>query len=136
MWKLKIHRARKQPGSKTMKYLCLVYFEPATMAALSHSEGATLTHDCIAYDNELTRAGHYIISSPLEPTTAARSIRVRRGKAIKTDGPFAETKEVLGGFVLIDASNMDEAVDLAEKIPMARHGTIEVRPTMPIGSNR
>jgi hypothetical protein len=119
-----------------MKYLCLVYFEPATMAALSPSEGAILNRDCIAYDDELTRRGHYIVSSPLEPTTAARTIRVRRGKAITTDGPFAETKEVLGGFILINASTMDEAVDLAAKIPMAKHGTIEVRPTMKIGANR
>ena len=119
-----------------MKYLCLVYLEPATMAALSPTEGATLDRDSIAYDQELTRTGHYITSDALEPTTAARSVRVRRGKAIKTNGPFAETTEVLGGFILINASNMDEAVEIATKIPMAKHGTIEVRPTMPIGPNR
>jgi hypothetical protein len=118
-----------------MKYLCLVYLEPATMAALSPSEGATLNRDSIAYDKELTRTGHYIVSDALKPTTTARTVRVRHGKAIKTDGPFAETKEVLGGFILINASSMDEAVDLAAKIPMAKYGTIEVRPIMTIGAN-
>ena len=118
-----------------MKYLCLVYLEPATMAALSPSEGATLTQDCIAYDKDLARRGHYIVSDALEPTTTARSVRVRRGKAITTDGPFAETKEVLGGFILINASSMDEAIDIAAKIPMAKHGTIEVRPIMTITAN-
>jgi hypothetical protein len=118
-----------------MKYLCLVYFEPATMAALSPSEGATLDRDSIAYDKDLARAGHYIVSDALKPTTSARTVRVRRGKTIKTDGPFAETKEVLGGFILINASSMDEAVDLAAKIPTAKHGAIEVRPIMQITAN-
>ena len=119
-----------------MKFLCLVYLEPATMAALSPTEGATLDRDSIAYDKELTGTGHYIVSDALQPTTTARTVRVRRGKTIKTDGPFAETKEVLGGFILINASNMDEAVALAEKIPMAKHGTIEVRPIMKITPDR
>lgn len=115
-----------------MKFLCLVYVEPAAMTALSPSELATLDHDSIAYDKELTASGHYIVSDALKPTTTARTVRVRRGKAITTDGPFAETKEVLGGFILINASNMDEAVNLAAKIPMAKHGTIEVRPIVTI----
>ncbi len=118
-----------------MKYLCLVYVEPQVIPSLSNTEKATLDRDSIAYDQELTRTGHYIVSDALEPTTTARTVRVRRGKAITTDGPFAETKEVLGGFILINAANMDEAVTLAEKIPMAKHGTIEVRPTMTITAN-
>jgi hypothetical protein len=122
-------------GAKTMKYLCLVYVEPQAIPSLSDTEKAILNRDSIAYDQELTRTGHYIVSNALEPTTTARTIRVRRGKAITTDGPFAETKEVLGGFILINASNMDEAVEIAKKIPMAKHGTIEVRPIFKITTN-
>jgi len=137
MYKLKIHTdTANNQGAKTMKYLCLVYVEPDAIPALSPTEKATLDRDSIAYDQELTRAGRYIVSDALEPTTTARTVRVRRGKAITTDGPFAETKEVLGGFILINAANMDEAIALATKIPMANHGAIEVRPIMKITPNR
>jgi hypothetical protein len=118
-----------------MKFLCLVYVEPATIPALSPTEKAALDRDSIAYDQELARTGHYIVSDALKPTATARTVRVRRGKTIATDGPFAETKEVLGGFILINAFNMDEAVEIAAKIPMAKHGTIEVRPIMTIAPN-
>jgi hypothetical protein len=115
-----------------MKFLCLVYFEEATLAALSPSEKSSLDRDSLAYDKELSRSGHYVVSDALASVRTARTVRVRRGKATTTDGPFAETKELLGGFILIDAANMDEAVDIAAKIPMAKHGTIEVRPVMEI----
>ena len=119
-----------------MKFLCLVYIEPKTMAALSKSEGATLDHDSLAYDKELSRSGHYLASDALQSVSTARTVQVRRGKAKFTDGPFAETKEHLGGFILIDAADMDEALDIAAKIPMAKFGTIEVRPVMTIGGKR
>lgn len=117
-----------------MRFVCLVYFEPEAMAALSPSEKATLDRDSIAYDQELDRRGSYITSDALRPVTSARTVRVRRGKASATDGPFAETKEQLGGFILINAAGIDEAVKIAEGIPMARIGSIEVRPIMQIGS--
>jgi hypothetical protein len=119
-----------------MRFVCLVYCEPGAMAELSPSELKTLDRDSIAYDEELRRRGNYIVSDALEPASTARTVRVRRGKAATLDGPFAETKEQLGGFILVDATNMDEAVELAKEIPMARLGTIEVRPVMAIGPAR
>ncbi|MGC2493232.1 YciI family protein [Candidatus Binatus sp.] len=117
-----------------MRYLCAVYLEPKSMEKLSPAEGATLDRDSIAYDDELRRSGHYIVSDALQRATTAKTLRVRNGKLSVTDGPFAETKEQLGGFILVGASNMDEAVELASKIPMAKYGTIEVRPIMDLSS--
>jgi len=117
-----------------MRYLCAVYFESRDMETLTPAEGATLDRDSIAYDDELRRRGHYIASDALQRVSTARTLRVRRGKLSVMDGPFAETKEQLGGFILIEAKDMDEAIELASKIPMAKHGTIEVRPTMEIST--
>ena len=119
-----------------MRFSCLVYFEPEAFAALSPSEKASLDRDSMAYDEELRRSGHDIVAEALDPVRSARTIRVRCGKASATDGPFAETKEHLGGFILVEAKDMDEAVKLASKIPMAKHGTIEVRPVMELSSKR
>jgi hypothetical protein len=113
-----------------MKYLCLVYFEPKTLEALSATEHAALDRKSIAYDEELGRSGHYIVSNALQPVSAAKTVRVRKGKLSAIDGPFAETREQLGGFILIDAKDMDEAIELASKIPLAKLGSIEVRPVM------
>ena len=115
-----------------MKFLCVVYFEPGTLEALSPSEQASLNRDSIAYDQELTRSGHYIVSDALQPVSTARTVRVRGGKAKSIDGPFAETKEHLGGFILINAADINEAVEIAAKIPLAKLGSIEVRPIMQI----
>ncbi len=117
-----------------MRYLCAVYVEPKTMEKLSPAEGATLDRDSIAYDEELRSSGHYIASDALQLATTARTLRVRNGKLSIMDGPFAETKEQLGGFILVQAKDMDEAVDLASKIPMAKHGSIEVRPIMQLSA--
>ncbi|MGH7932893.1 MAG: YciI family protein [Candidatus Binataceae bacterium] len=116
-----------------MNFLCLVYFEQGTLSALSPDEKASLDRDSMAYDEELRRSGHYIVANALEPAGTARTVRVRRGKASATDGPFAETKEHLGGFILIDAANLNEAVDIAAGIPLAKLGSIEVRPIMELG---
>lgn len=113
-----------------MKFLCLVYFKPETLDALSPSEKATLTRDSMDYDGELSERKCYITSQALEPVRNARTVRVRQGKASVTDGPFAETKEVVGGFILIDAAGMDEALEIAAGIPLAKLGSIEVRPVM------
>src|SRR5271155_5098696 len=119
-----------------MKYLCLVYFEPEALSALSPAEKVKLDRESLAYDEELNRTGNYIVANALDRTATARTIRVRRGKVSSTDGPFAETKEVLGGFILIEATNMDQAVDLAAGIPMAKLGSIEVRPLLKLGSSK
>jgi len=117
-----------------MRFLCAVYIEPKTMERLSPTEGTKLDRDSIAYDEELRRNGHYIASDALQHVTAARTLRVRKGKLSIMDGPFAETKEQLGGFILLEARDLDQAVELASKIPMAKHGSIEVRPVMEISA--
>ena len=113
-----------------MRFLCLVYFKPETLEALSLSEKATLTRDSMAYNEELRQRNHYLAAEALEPVRNARTIRVRRSKASVIDGPFAETKEVVGGFILITAGGMDEALEIAAGIPLAKLGSIEVRPVM------
>ncbi len=117
-----------------MRFSCLVYFEPRTLAALSPAEKGTLDRDSVAYDEELRRRGKYIVSDALQPVSTARCVRVRGAKASATDGPFAETKEHLGGFIHIEAADIDEACEIAKGIPMARYGTIEVRPVMKVGA--
>jgi hypothetical protein len=116
-----------------MKYLCLVYFEPSVWDTVTPAEDASLTQESLAYDRELMQSGHFIAADALQPVHTATTIRVRNGKVSTTDGPFAETKEVLGGFILINASDLDDACRVAAKIPLARMGSIEVRPIMEIG---
>ena len=113
-----------------MRFVCLVYFEPETFAGLSPSDKETLRRDSMAYDKELGRSGHYIVAEALNPVSTAKTVRVRSGKASSTDGPFAETKEHLGGFILVNAADMSEALEIAAKIPLAKLGSIEVRPVM------
>lgn len=114
-----------------MKFLCLVYFEPHVMDALTDEERIELVQDSIDNDNALRKRGHLIDATPLRPVSTAVTVRTRGGRVVTTDGPFAETKEVLGGFLYIDARDMAEAVRLAAEVPMARHGSIEVRETQP-----
>ncbi len=110
-----------------MKYMMLVYFEERELEEQEredcYAESKQLTHD-------LNASGHYIAAAPLYPTATATSVRVRDGKRLVTDGPFAETREQLGGYYLIDAANLDEAIEIAARIPGARWGTIEVRPVI------
>jgi hypothetical protein len=118
-----------------MKYLCLVYFEPHVLKALSASEHATLDHESLGYDDELRKSGHFIAAAALQPVRAATTVRMRGGKISMTDGPFAETKEVLGGFIFIEARDLNEALRIAANIPMAKLGSIEVRPELNIGAS-
>jgi hypothetical protein len=115
-----------------MRYLCLVYCEPSRLDDLSPADKKTLDRDSLAYDRELDQAGHFVIASALRPVGDAATVRMREGRMSVTDGPFAETKEQLGGFILIEARDMNEAIRLAAGIPLARLGSIEVRPTMEI----
>ena len=116
-----------------MTYLCLVYFEPKALEDLSPGDKNALDRNSMAYDRELERSGNFIVAHALQPVRAAKTVRVRRGKVSQVDGPFAETKEHLGGFILINARDMDEATGIAAKIPLAKLGSIEVRPIMSIG---
>ena len=111
-----------------MKYACLVYLVEKDMMAMSKKEADACTEESLAYDDDLRKAGHFVVAHALQPVEAATTIRVRNGKLSATDGPFAETKEQLGGFILIEARDLNEAIQVASKIPMARHGSIEVRP--------
>lgn len=104
-----------------MKYLCLVYGEEEKIAAM-------VDDGCMAYDQELRSSGKCLASEALEPARTASVVRVRDGKMSVRDGPFAETKELLAGFYLIDAADMNEAVQVAARIPPAQVGSIEVRP--------
>jgi hypothetical protein len=98
--------------------------------ALSESERERCYKESTQLAHELDAAGKFFATSPLYPTSMATSVRVREGRRLVTDGPFAETREQLGGFFLIDAKDLDEAVAVAERIPMARRGTVEVRPVL------
>jgi hypothetical protein len=111
-----------------MKYLCLAYEEEQKLNALSESEWHLLRQETLDYVAALQDSGHLVDARPLRSATSASTLRVRDGKIMVTDGPFAETKEQIGGFFLIDCADHEEALRIAAKWPSARIGTIEVRP--------
>ncbi len=111
-----------------LKYLCLVYQDEQQMNALSRSDYNTLVAETLAYDEELRQSGHYVTSNALECVEAATSVRVRGARMAITDGPFVETREQLGGYLLIEARDLNEAIRVASKMPPAQMGGIEVRP--------
>jgi len=111
-----------------MKYLCLAYEEESKLNALSQSEWGKLRNETLTYVEELQQKGYLIAAEPLQSVRTATTVRVRSGKVTITDGPFAETKETLGGIVLINARDLNEAIQVASKWPSARLGSIEVRP--------
>lgn len=111
-----------------MKYLALVYYQEAAMQQLSQQQWDELNRECIACGETLQLAGHFLGGNPLESVQTATTVRVRDGKPLVTDGPFAETKEQLAGYYLLEAKDLNEAVALAAKIPPARYGCVEVRP--------
>lgn len=108
-----------------MKYLLLVYGEEEKIQAVDDLH-------CLAFDESIRASGHCIASEALQPVATATTVRVRNGKASVTDGPFAETKECLAGFYMIEAKDLDEALQIAARIPPAQAGSIEVRPVRPI----
>ncbi|MCG7504308.1 YciI family protein [Mesorhizobium retamae] len=110
-----------------MKYLCLVYHEESALRALSAEDSRKLNADSLAYDRVLENSGHLIAAEALQPVNTAKVVRKRKGRMLVTDGPFAETKEQLLGFVLIEAESLEEALALAAEIPLAEMGMIEVR---------
>lgn len=112
-----------------MKYMLLVYLNEQVMSdderAHCYVESAQLTQD-------LNAKGQYVAAGPLHPVSTATSVQVRDGRRVVTDGPFAETREQLGGYYVVEAKDLDEAIEIAERIPPARYGTIEIRPVMEI----
>ncbi|MBZ9994712.1 YciI family protein [Mesorhizobium sp. BH1-1-4] len=110
-----------------MKYVLLVYGEEKDLHALTPERGAKLDADSLAYDRSLDQQGKLIIAQALQSVGTSKSVRRRKGKRLVTDGPFAETKEQLLGFVMVEAGTLEEALDIAAGIPLAELGTVEVR---------
>jgi molybdopterin converting factor small subunit len=114
-------------GGSLVRYMLLIYGDET---ALDETERQECYRESTQLAHQLNSASQYLASAPLHPTSTAASVRVRDGKRLVTDGPFAETREQLGGYFLIDAKDLDEAIAIAERIPMARRGTVEVRPVI------
>jgi hypothetical protein len=119
-----------------MQYLCMVHVDGSLMAKLTPAEDKDLTRRSLAYDEELQKSGHFLAASALQGPDTATVVRVRNGKVSMTDGPHVETKEHLGGFILIEARDLNEALAVAQKIPMASFGSIEIRPEYPLEARR
>jgi len=112
-----------------MKYMLLIYLDEQ---APSQAEREHCYQDSAQFANQIKASGQYLAAAPLQPTSTATSVRVRDGKRLVTDGPFAETREQLGGYFLIEAKNLDEAIDVAGRIPAGRWGTVEIRPLVEV----
>ncbi len=111
-----------------MQYLLMIYADETTVAGMTPAEGAVMLKEYGGFTQGIIAAGNFKGSNRLQPVATATSVRVRDGKTLLTDGPFAETAEQLGGYYLIDAANLDDAIAIAARIPGARTGTVEVRP--------
>lgn len=113
-----------------MKYLCLIYEDETVWQKMPKAEVDKLYAEYSAFKDGITKSGHLVGCNPLQPTHTATTVRVRNGKVSTTDGPFAETKDQLGGYLLIEARDLNDAIQVASRIPSARTGSIEVRPIM------
>jgi hypothetical protein len=111
-----------------MKYLCLIYDNEASWASMSKEQADAMMGEYFAFTESIRTSGQYLAGEALKPVSTATTVRVRNGKLSTTDGPFAETKEQLGGFYMVDAKDLNEAIQIASRIPSARTGSIEVRP--------
>jgi hypothetical protein len=119
-----------------MKFILLIYNDPTLLDALPDGQADAMMRTCLGHADELRQDGHLLESQMLEDASAAKSVRIRGGRMTATDGPFAEAKEVLGGFNLIEARDMDEAVKIAAEFPWARTGCVEVRQVREISKVR
>ena len=117
-----------------MKYLLLIYENEASWAKVPEGERGQIFQEYTNYTSAIRKSGNHIAGEGLQPTSTATTVRVKNGKTLTTDGPFAETREQLGGFYMVEAKDLDEAIGLAARIPAARTGSIEVRPIMPTHS--
>ena len=116
-----------------MKYLCLIYDEETKMTSMSQSDADAFMGEYFAFTEDIKKSGHYVGGEALKPVSTATTVRLRNGKMSTTDGPFAETKEQLGGFYLIEARDLNDALQVASRIPSARTGSVEVRPVEVFG---
>jgi hypothetical protein len=115
-----------------MKYILLVHHSEQVLGSLSETELQRMRKESVQLANQISSAGQYLDAAPLQSTSTATCVRIRDGKRLVTDGPFAETREQLGGYFFIDAGDLDQAIDIAARIPGARIGTVEIRPVMEI----
>jgi hypothetical protein len=113
-----------------MKYLCLIYEDEKAWLNLPKEQSDAIMGEYFSFTDDIRKSGQYVAGEALHPTQAATTVRVRNGKTATTDGPFAETKEQLGGFYLVEAKDLNEAIQIASRIPSARFGSIEVRPVV------
>ena len=113
-----------------MKYLCLIYEDERSWTKMPKDEADKVMGEYFAFTDGIRQSGHYVAGEALQPTQSATTVRVRNGKVSTTDGPFAETKEQLGGFYLVEAKDLNDAIQVAARIPSARYGSIEVRPVV------
>ena len=116
-----------------MKYMLLIHDSEKSWAALSEAQRQEIMGEYRRFSAEIQGSGQFLSGSQLQPTSNATSVRVRNGKRLVTDGPFAETREQLGGYFLVEAKDLDEAIGLAERLPSAQMGTIEIRPLAETG---
>lgn len=116
-----------------MRYLLAIYENEKVWESLSKEETDRMLQEYADFTESIRKSGNYVGGDALQPVATATTVRIRDGKRLTTDGPFAETKEQLGGFYLIDAENLDQAIAIASRIPNARTGSIEVRPVMDYG---
>jgi hypothetical protein len=115
-----------------MQYLCLIYSDETMYPKMARAEVENMMAEYMAFTAKVKESGHYIGGNRLQPTHTSTSVRIRNGNLSATDGPFAETKEQLGGYYLIEAKDLNDAIQVASRIPGARVGTIEVRPIAPV----
>jgi len=115
-----------------MKYLCLIYDTEANRASYSKEQGDAMHSEYMAFTQDILKSGHMLGGEALQPTQTATTVRVRNGKMSTTDGPFAETKEQLGGFYLVEAKDLNDAIQVASRIPGAKCGSVEVRPILTV----
>jgi hypothetical protein len=113
-----------------MRYIMLIYNDEAVEARRSQAENEAVMQAYYAFSNEVRQRGAFLSGEPLQPTTMATTVRLREGQALTSDGPFAETREQLGGFYILECKDLDEAIELAAKIPTAKEGSIEIRPIL------
>ena len=113
-----------------MKYLCLIYDEEKKLNTMSKADGEAMMGEYFGFTEGIKKSGHYLSGNALQPVQTATTVRVRNGKVSTTDGPFAETQEQLGGYYLIEAKDLNDAIRVAAQIPSSRIGSIEVRPIM------
>jgi hypothetical protein len=117
-----------------MKYMLLIYADEQVWDKMTEAENSKMMGEFMQFSQAIGASGHYKAGSQLQPTGTATSVRLREGKRLVTDGPFAETREQLGGYYLIEAKDLDEAIEIAARIPASRLGTIEVRPLVQAGA--